>query len=440
MIETLCTLPLPSDVFTSALHPSTSTSTSTPTLYTVGLASGHVITYRIPPPSTSPSKTGLGICETAWKTHRHKGSCRCICYSWDGANIVSAGLDGVVKVAESESGRVVWKLGGVCTSTHDPDPPTLLSSPTPQTLLLATDSSALHLYDLRTPPHPTRPTQTHHPHTDYISSLTALPPSQTSSSHLPRQILTTGGTTLAITDLRKGILAQSEDQEAELLSSCVVSGVRRRGRGTDLAVTGTGEGVLLLWERGAWDDQNGRIVADKHVGGGGGGVDRESIDVLKTAPGSLFHHYHHTTGKIIALGQGDGKIKFVNVGGGAGNNTFAGEFVHDEFDGVVGLDFEDGQGGEGGAGRMISAGGRTVKIWGVEEESEEGEEEESEGECEEGDDDNDGDGDESEEEEKEEEQSSDSDSDQKPRKRRKTKKQGQNNSGKPIMGAFRGID
>lgn len=88
MFENLCTLPLDSDVFTTALHP-------TEPLLTVGLSSGHVETYRLPPPKdgsdgstdgdASVLSDGKGMVDTVWRTRRHKGSCRCLAYAHDGS-------------------------------------------------------------------------------------------------------------------------------------------------------------------------------------------------------------------------------------------------------------------------------------------------------------------------------------------------------------------
>lgn len=96
MFENLCTLPLQSDVFTTALHP-------TEPLLTVGLSSGHVQTFRLPPPTgadeeseggsgtgdgdTSSLSNGKGMVETVWRTRRHKGSCRSLAYALDGSGM-----------------------------------------------------------------------------------------------------------------------------------------------------------------------------------------------------------------------------------------------------------------------------------------------------------------------------------------------------------------
>lgn len=228
------------------------------------------------------------------------------------------------------------------------DAPTVIHALSPQTLLLATDSSALHLYDLRVPysPHSARPEQSHHPHDDYISSLTPLPPSDTSTSGFSKQWVTTGGTTLAVTDLRRGILVRSENQEEELISSTYMGGLPSSGtsRGEKVIVGGS-SGVVTLWEKGAWDDQDERIYVQRRGPEGG-----ESVETLTTVPDSLGH------GKLVAAGLSNGMIKFVRIG----PNKVVSQVVHEEGEGegegvvAVGFDVE---------GRMVSGGGQVVKVW-----------------------------------------------------------------------------
>lgn len=230
------------------------------------------------------------------------------------------------------------------SSSSDVDAPSLLHALTPQTLLLATDSSALHLYDLRDKSvMGSKPQQTHHPHDDYVSSLTPLPPSDTSTSGFSKQWVTTGGSTLAVTDLRRGVLVRSEDQEEELLSSVFVGGLSAkpgRSKGEKVLVGGGG-GVLTLWERGVWDDQDERIIVDRGTAGG------ESLDTITVVPDGV-----GPGGKMVAVGLGDGRVKFVRLG----PNKVVGEVRHDEVESVVSLGFDVG-------GRMISGGGQTIKIW-----------------------------------------------------------------------------
>lgn len=114
MFDTLCALPLSSDLFAQCLHP-------TAPLLAVGLSSGHVATLRLPSvaeaeddgsddDAVTASLSGRGEIETVWRTRRHKESCRSLAYSADGNVLFSAGLDGIVKAADSESGRVVDKV------------------------------------------------------------------------------------------------------------------------------------------------------------------------------------------------------------------------------------------------------------------------------------------------------------------------------------------
>ena len=90
MFENLCTLPLESEVFSTALHPNEP-------ILTVGTSSGHVETFRLPSSvnggsgdeeadgDTSVLSDGKHNIESLWKTRRHKGSCRCLAYSHDGS-------------------------------------------------------------------------------------------------------------------------------------------------------------------------------------------------------------------------------------------------------------------------------------------------------------------------------------------------------------------
>jgi hypothetical protein len=114
MFDCLCTLPLSTDVFTQAIHP-------TEPVVAVGLSSGHVECFRLPPvagdvsdeeseAAATASENGYGHIDSAWRTRRHKGSCRTLGFSFDGETLYSSGTDGIVKAASSETGRVFGKL------------------------------------------------------------------------------------------------------------------------------------------------------------------------------------------------------------------------------------------------------------------------------------------------------------------------------------------
>jgi len=108
MFESICSFPLSSDLFAQAIHP------TEPTL-AVGLSSGHVESFRLPPldadtdEPNSPTN-GTGLIESSWRTRRHKVSCRALSYSLDGTKLYSAGADGIVKEASSATGQVQSKI------------------------------------------------------------------------------------------------------------------------------------------------------------------------------------------------------------------------------------------------------------------------------------------------------------------------------------------
>ncbi|KAL9115332.1 MAG: hypothetical protein Q9227_000653 [Pyrenula ochraceoflavens] len=396
--QNICSLPLPAELFTQALHPSLP-------LLSIGLSTGHVHTYRLPPIGDSPSdsasppppqpfsqsddsttkpilrrtstsslasENGLGSVETAWRTKRHKGSCRTLAFSPDGSTLYSAGTDGIVKAAAADTGQVTSKIA-IPRADGQPDLPTLLHALNEQTLLLATDSSALHVYDLRSSKSALRPSATYNPHSDYISSLTPLAPVSSTSNHSvnanassavtakTNQFLTTGSTTLGLTDLRKGVLVQSSDQDDELTSSVCVRGLSSRGSSVgEKVLVGGAEGVVSLWERGVWDDLDERVVVDE------GGSE---VEVLVNVPESLGGE---GGGKLVAAGLGDGRVRFVRIGGRKGNGVVREWDVrHDEVEGVAGVGFDVG-------GRMVSGGGMAINVWRVDEEEEEEDDDEDE--------------------------------------------------------------
>ena len=107
MFDTICTYPLTSDLFAQCVHPSSP-------LLAFGLASGHVQIQRLPPAdanAASAPEAGHSTIETVWRTRRHKGSCRSLCFSHDGEILFSAGTDGLVKAAKTETGKVESKIG-----------------------------------------------------------------------------------------------------------------------------------------------------------------------------------------------------------------------------------------------------------------------------------------------------------------------------------------
>ena len=169
MFETICALPLSSELFTPAIHPSEP-------IVAVGLSGGHVQSFRLPAVSpnsddedgtASVLSTGTGTIETEWRTRRHKGSCRCLGYSGNGEGkvqlLANSRIDPVNRTPCTHSPLLSWHRlspqsrffqhrASYCQTRHPPldrrlyarpaNPPTraVPSNPSPRNRLRSTTS------------------------------------------------------------------------------------------------------------------------------------------------------------------------------------------------------------------------------------------------------------------------------------------------------------
>lgn len=138
-------------------------------------------------------------------------------------------------------------------------------------------------------------------------------------------------------DLRKGVVLESDDWDEELLCSTLVG---------SKAVVGGERGVLRIWETGRWEEPPQKFYAGK-----------EGIEAVCAVPDTV---RAGRGGDTVVCGMGNGAIGVVRLA--KGKTKVVAELSHDQIDAPASLGFV-GADGASGEGRMVSGGGRVIKVW-----------------------------------------------------------------------------
>ncbi|SCW03771.1 LAFE_0G17854g1_1 [Lachancea fermentati] len=281
--------------------------------------------------------------ELVWKTRRHKGSVRSMCFGDNGKYLYSVGIDNVLKKAATENGKVVKKT----TLSNDSNIKytKVVKSLTHPLLLVGDEDGNVIVLDSETLEVKNSIRKIHNG--DAINDIFQF------SGKSVYKFISLGQTTLAYWDARKTneddlklspddteskrSVALSDDQEDEILCGTFVN-----PEDGEILVCGMGEGVLTLWKPKKNDlvDQISRIKIKKN----------ESLDcIVPTLQDD----------NCIWTGCSDGQIYKVNVK----TSKVVEIRKHSNLDEVsfLDLDFEY---------RLVSGGMDKVKIWQFKDEDE----------------------------------------------------------------------
>ncbi|OUM54728.1 hypothetical protein BVG19_g4148 [[Candida] boidinii] len=264
----------------------------------------------------------------SWKTKRHKGSCRSIVFDYDGESIYSMGSDNVIKLANTETGKVINKTDdGFVKELGNTKLTKILSAPNKNFLLTSTENGNLFVFDKRDLRKKIYDLK--NLHDDSINDLSHLSPKS------DYQFISLGSTNLTHFDLRKGPITKSEDQEDELLCGSFMDPTS--GSNFNTYVTGLGEGLVTIWDysKNRFNDQISRIKINKN----------QSIDCLVP-------DFNNLDANNLFIGSSDGLINKLNIK----NGNFLESRIHSLSDEVSSLDFDYNY-------RLISSGMDNLKIW-----------------------------------------------------------------------------
>lgn len=225
-----------------------------------------------------------------------------------------------MKKSYIENGKVVSK-----NKTELESAPTTMCI-TENAIVLGDDDSSLTMLDQRTLKKGFQQTDIHE---DCITSVISM-------GHKSKyQFLTSGSTTVALVDIRKGIIVKSDDQEDEILSGCLAT--------EQTSTFGMSEGIVTVWKNDQLQDQRNRIR-----------LSEESIDCMIA---SEFDN------KVYA-GGADGWVRLVNARSGRIEN----QWQHSSKDEVIMLELDHEY-------KLVSAGMESLCVWDMDDKDEQGDNE-----------------------------------------------------------------
>lgn len=275
--------------------------------FVVGASTGEVTAYKY---SVDPETGACNVPEVVWTTKRHKGSCRALVYSEDGTSIYSVGSDGVIKRADSVSGKVRAKNTDALPAT-----PSCIVRSEAYVAVGCEDGSVVAFDKANLSPKHT--VEGVHDG-ECVNALIEL------THKNKHSFASLGSTTACVVDVRKGVQNTSDDQEDEVLCGTMAA--------KDMGVCGMSQGQVTTWTLG-FNDQQNRVK-----------LSEESIDAVVGAEDD-FHVY---------AGGGEGLVWLTNVKSGKKLDTY----VHSRGDEVSFLDLDYEY-------RLASASMNSLKLWGT---------------------------------------------------------------------------